>query len=59
VVTATSERVEVDIWLIGGRCVKPKPKLARSSSNSCALTAEGDEEDEGMCECESGEVNRG
>jgi len=34
------------------------PNPLRSSSESCALVADGDDEEEGICECERGEVKR-
>jgi len=32
------------------------PNPPRSSSESCALVADGDDKEEGICECERGEV---
>ena len=40
---------------IGSRCTEGNPNPPRSSSDSCTLMADGDDEEDGMCE---GEVNR-
>ena len=55
VVRTESERVEVDKWFIGGG-IELNPNSPHSSSDLCALVSDGDDEEEGLCECERGEV---
>ena len=43
---------------MGGGCIELNPNPPRSSSESGALVADGDDEEEGICECERGEVTR-
>ena len=58
VLTTASERVEVDKQLIGGGCIELDPNPPCSSSESCAFVTDGDDEEEGMSECERDEVRR-
>lgn len=52
-----SESVEVDEWLIDGGWIELNLKVPRSSSDSHTLVADGDDEENGICECDlRGEV---
>jgi hypothetical protein len=51
----------VDAWLIGGGgCIElnPNPPVLRPRHGPWALIADGDDEKEGMTECEKGEVRQ-
>ena len=54
VVRTESERVKVDKWFIGSGCIELNPNSLHSSSDSCALVSDGDNEEEGLCKCERG-----
>ena len=56
VVRTESERVKVDKWFIGSGCIELNPNSPHSSSDLCALVSDGDDEEEGLCQCERGEV---
>ena len=58
VVTTESEDVEVDEWLVGGGCIELNRNTPRSSSDLCALVADGDGKKDGICECDRGEAKR-
>ena len=58
VVTTESETVEVDECLIGGRCIELNPNTLRPSPDACALLGDGDNKEDGICECERGEAKR-
>jgi hypothetical protein len=58
VVTTESESVEVDEWLIGRGSIELNPNTPRSSPDSCTLVADGNNKEDGICECDRREVKR-
>jgi hypothetical protein len=55
-VTTESQSVEVDEWVIGGESIEFNLNIPGSSSDSCTLCADGDDEEDGICEFDRGEV---